>query len=285
MKHVILIHAHKDLDQLNALVGQLAFDGFIIYVNVDARSALDVSRISQAARLVRKRIPIHWGEWSQVRATLNSLAEIVADVSEFDKVVFISAQDFPLLSNERLRRALDAMDGRELIECAPVGPDGWACQERYQYFHLPRSGPASRLACKALARAMRSLGLRRHMAGGMRPFGGSSWWSLSRPCIEALLARVRAEPSLERFFSTVCCPDELFFQTLIMDSAFAPTVLSRNFRYIAWRDGGARNPRILDEGDFADIARSNAHFCRKLDPAASSGLLPMLVRLVQRGVH
>ena len=54
MKQVILIHAHKDLEQLNALVGQLAHGGFIIYVNVDAKSALEVTRISPQARLVRR---------------------------------------------------------------------------------------------------------------------------------------------------------------------------------------------------------------------------------------
>lgn len=279
MKQVILIHAHKDLEQLNALVGQLAHDGFIIYVNVDAKSALDVARISPQARLVRKRIAVHWGDWSQVRAVLNSLAEIVEDVPEFDKVVFISAQDFPLLSNEALQQALDAARGSELLECAAIGPDGWACQERYQYFYWPRGGRIAKTAGKVLLRAMRALGLRRKMAAGMRPYGGSCWWALSRPCIEMLLARVRSEPSLERYFRTVACPDEMFIQTLVMDSPFAAKVVSNNFRYIRWPDSGARNPKILDAGDFEDISRSGAHFCRKIDTTGSAALLPMLVKL------
>lgn len=282
MKQVILIHAHKDLDQLNALVGQLAHEDFVIYVNVDARSALDVTRINPQARLVRQRIAVHWGHWSQVRATLNSLAEIVEGVPGFDKVVFISAQDFPLLSNDALKTALDAAHGSELLECAPIGPDGWACQERYQYFYWPRGGRVARMAAKVLLRAMRSLGLQRKMTGAMRPYGGSCWWALSRPCIAMILARTRAEPSLEQFFSTVACPDELFFQTLVMDSPFAAKVVSNNFRYIAWPDSGARNPKILDTGDFDNIARSGAHFCRKIDTAGSAGLVPMLQALRAR---
>jgi hypothetical protein len=126
---------------------------------------------------------------------------------------------------------------------------------------------------------MRGLGLRRRMTGGMRPYGGSGWWTLSRACIEMILARVAAEPSLERFFRTTACPDEMFFQTLVMDSPFADNVVSNNFRYIAWQDSSARNPKILDAGDFGDIARSGAHFCRKLDAVRSAGLLPMLVNL------
>ena len=279
MKQVILIHAHKDLDQLNALVGLLAHDDLIIVVNVDAKSALDVTRIDPRARQVRQRIAVHWGDWSQVRATLNSLAEIVEAVPVFDKVVFISAQDFPLLSNEALMTALAAARGSELLECAPVGPDGWACQERYQYFYWPRGGRAARLAGKALLRTMRALGLRRTMADDMRPYGGSCWWALSRPCIEMILQRIQAQPSLETYFRTVACPDEMFFQTLVMDSPFGARVVSNNFRFIRWPDSGARNPKILDTGDFDDIARSGAHFCRKLDPAGSAGLLPLLSRL------
>lgn len=284
MKHVILIHAHKDLDQLNGLVGQLAHDGFIIYVNVDTRARFDVARISPLARVVRQRIAVYWGHWSQVRAVLNALAEIVAAVPEFDKVVFISAQDAPLLPNSALEQALDAARGRELLECAPVGPDGWACQERYQYFHWPRAGRPGRLAAKLVQRAMRTLGLRRSMPAGMRPYGGSCWWALSRPCILMILARVAAEPALARCFRTVACPDELFFQTLVMDSPFGANVNTNNFRYIRWPDSAARNPKILDAADFDDIARSDAHFCRKIDAAASAGLLPMLARLRQERI-
>ena len=279
MKQVILIHAHKDLEQLNALIAQLAHEDFIIVVNVDARSALDVTRISPQARLVRRRIAVHWGDWSQVRAVLNSLAEIVEGVAEFDKVVFISAQDFPLLANDALKQALEAAHGSELLECAAIGPDGWACQERYQYFYWPRGGRFARLGGKVLLRAMRALGLRRKMAAGMRPYGGSCWWALSRPCIEMILARVKAEPLLERFFRTVACPDEIFIQTLVMDSEFASKVVANNFRYIRWPDSGARNPKILDAADYDDIARSGAHFCRKIDAAASAALLPMLAKL------
>ncbi|MBZ2206829.1 beta-1,6-N-acetylglucosaminyltransferase [Massilia soli] len=281
MKQVILIHAHKDLGQLNALVGQLAHDGLILYVHVDAKSALDVARIDPRARQVRRRIAVHWGDWSQVRATLNSLAEIVAAVPAFDKVVFISAQDYPLLSNEALIAALDAARGSELLECAAIGPQGWACQERYQYFHWPRGGRLARLAGKLLLRSMRALGWRRAMAAGMRPFGGSCWWALSRPCIEMILQRIQAQPSIEAYFRTVACPDEMFFQTLVMDSPFASRVVSNNFRFIRWPDGGARNPKILDAGDFDEIARSGAQFCRKLDAAGSAGLLPLLERLRQ----
>jgi hypothetical protein len=278
MQQVILIHAHKDLEQLNALVGQLVDDEFLIYVNVDAKSAIDVGALHPAARLVRPRIDIRWGQFSQVEATLHSLRQILAEAGDFDKLVFISAQDFPLLPNRRLKHELAALGGRELIDCVPLGPQGWACAGRYQYFHCGGRG-ALALACRLANRLMRSSGVKRAMVNGWQPWGGSSWWTISRDCARMIVQRAGADPAIARFFRTVECPDELFFQTLVMNSPFRQRVLFDNFRHIAWTSPGARNPKVLDAGDFDQLRASPAHFCRKLDPAASAGLLPLLRRL------
>jgi hypothetical protein len=281
MKQVFLIQAHKDLGQLNALVEQLRDEDFVVYVNLDRKSDIDPAAVHRNARLVRERIDVHWGTFSQVQAVLNSLAQIVAEVPDFDKVLFLSAQDFPLLSNARLKEELARMRGQELLDTVAIGREAgqWAAAYRYQYFY-PQSGVRPlRLACSATNRLMRAAGLKRRMPGGMRPYGGSSWWALSRDCVQSLLARVRREPGLARFFRRVASPDEMFFQTLVMNSPFADRVLGRNFRYIQWPEHGARNPKILDEHDFERIAASRAHFCRKIDSRASAALLPRLLAL------
>jgi hypothetical protein len=281
MKQVFLIAAHKDPAQLNALVEQLRDDDFLIYVHLDAKGAIDPAGVHPAARLVGERVAVHWGCFSQVQATLNSLRQIVAEVPDFDKVLFLSAQDFPLLSNPALKAALDGLRGHELLDTVAIGraPGQWAADYRYRYFYRPDAGLPLRLACWLANRAMRACGIARRLPRGLAPYGGSSWWALSRDCVCELLARVRREPGLLRFFRSVSCPDEMFFQTLVMNSRFGERVLAENFRYIQWPEQGARNPKILDEHDFERIAASKAHFCRKIDSQASAGLLPRLMAL------
>lgn len=282
MKQVFLIQAHKDPAQLNALVDQLRDDDFLIYVNLDRKCDIDPAAVDPGARLVRERIDVHWGSFSQVQAVLNSLAQIVAEVPDFDKVLFLSAQDFPLLSNATLKRELARLRGHELLDTVAIGsaPGQWAADHRYQYFHRTgQASPVQRLACAAANRLLRALGRTRRLPDGMRPYGGSSWWALSRACVVDLLARLRREPGLLRFFRSVDCPDELFFQTLVMNSGFAGRVLGENFRYVQWPARGARNPEVLDEGDYERIAASRAHFCRKIDSRASARLLPRLLAL------
>jgi len=281
MKQVFLIQAHKDPSQLNALVEQLRDDDFLIYVNLDRKCDIDPAVVSPHARLVRERIDVHWGSFSQVQAVLHSLTQIVAEVPAFDKVVFLSAQDFPLLSNARLKAELARLRGHELLDSVAIGPapGQWAANYRYQYFCADHAATPLRLACGAANVLLRVTGRRRRLPGGMRPYGGSSWWAMSRECVTALLARIQEEPRLLRFFRTVTCPDELFFQTLVMNSRFAGRVLGHNFRYIEWPAQGARNPKVLDEDDFDRIAASHAHFCRKIDSRASAGLLRKLQAL------
>ncbi len=278
---VFLIQAHKDIAQLNALVEQLQDEDFVVYVNLDRKCALDPAAVHPGARLVADRVDVHWGTFSQVQAVLNSLAQIVAEVPEFDKVLFLSAQDFPLLSNAALKEALAALAGRELLDTVAIGsaPGQWAADYRYQYFHPARASRLQRIACALANRLLRAGGATRRLPGGLRPYGGSSWWALSRGCVRMLLERVAREPGLARFFRRAACPDEMFFQTLVMDSPFRARVLGSNFRYVQWPEHGARNPKVLDEGDFERIAASRAHFCRKLDSRASAALLPRLLAL------
>ena len=278
---VFLIQAHKDIGQLNALVEQLRDDDFRVYVNLDRKCDLDPAQVHPAARLVTQRVDVHWGTFSQVQAVLHSLDQILDEVPGFDKLLFLSAQDFPLLSNAALKDALAALRGRELLDTVAIGaaPGQWAADYRYQYFYPERTTRTQRIACALANRLLRAGGLKRRLPGGLQPFGGSSWWALSRDCVRMLRDRVAAEPGLVRFFRRAACPDEMFFQTLVMNSPFRDRVLGRNFRYVQWPENGSRNPKVLDEGDFARIAASRAHFCRKLDSRASAGLMPRLLAL------
>jgi hypothetical protein len=272
MQHVFLIHAHKDIDQLNQLIGLLCDPDFLVYVYLDRNSALDPGALHPFARCVAPRVPVRWGTLSQVRASLVSLRQILREAPAFDKLVFLSAQDVPLLPNALLKRELARLRGSELIEVTPIAPHGWRVMARYQYFHCEGGGALLRLACTMANGALRLLGRTRRFPRGFAPYGGSAWWALSRDCLVELLRLADAHPRLLRFCRSVRCPDELFFQTLVMHSRFAPQVLPENFRYVDWPDRHARNPKLLVDDDFERIRASHAHFCRKLDSRVSAGL-------------
>jgi hypothetical protein len=74
---------------------------------------------------------------------------------------------------------------------------------------------------------------------------------------------VGERPDVLSFFRHVDIPDEIFFQTVIMNSELADTVVNDNLRYIDWTRG--RRPAILETRDFEALARSPKLFARKFD--------------------
>jgi hypothetical protein len=272
MRQVFLIHAHKDLVQLNALLARLSDPDFALYVHLDRKWKIDPGQLHRHAHPILPRLDVRWGSFSQVGATLASLRQVLARELEFDKLLFLSGQDYPVLSNAALKEALAALDECELIDTVPIGPGGWPATYRYEYFYSEGAALPLRLACALANRALRLSGRTRRFPAGLKPYGGSTWWALSRPCLLDILARVDACPELARFFRTVLCPDEMFFQTLVMASPCAPRVLASNYRYVQWPAGSSRNPQVLVEADFERIRASNAHFCRKLEGVRSAAL-------------
>jgi len=272
MKQVFLIHAHKDLVQLNALLARLADPDFVLYVHLDRKWRLDPAQVDPRARQIAPRRDVRWGGFSQVSATLASLRQVLASEPAFDKLLFLSGQDYPVLPDAALKEALAGLAGCELIDTVAIGPQGWPAHYRYQYFYREGSAWPLRAACALANRLLRCAGRTRRFPAGLQPYGGSTWWALSRPCLVHVLEQVDAQPGLARFFRTVLCPDELFFQTLVMASPFAARVVARNYRYVQWPAGSSRNPQVLVEDDLARIRASGAHFCRKLEGGRSAGL-------------
>jgi hypothetical protein len=133
-------------------------------------------------------------------------AQIVAEVPDFDKVLFLSAQDFPLLSNPALKAALAA--------CA-----GMNCSTPWRSAANPASGrPITATSISTATR--RQAGAPGLLAGepgdarasasgagsrqGMRPWGGSSWWALSRDCVRSCWSGCGASPASCAF--SAACP-------------------------------------------------------------------------------
>lgn len=265
MKLAFLIHAHKEPAVLRRLVGALA--GADVWVNLDAKSEIDPSTLGPA-RLVKKRVDIHWGDFTQIEALLNSLAELEA-AGGWDYVAYLSGQDYPVWSVERMVRRLEADAGREFLHFAPLGPGGWDAAERVDYYHYTGSSPALKAGARAARGLMRAAGLKRRLPGGLTPYGGSAWFTLSRACVREILRFDAAHPEYAAFMRRTEIPDEHFVQTIVMNSQFKDKALNDNGRYIDWSEKRP-NPKLLREDDFDAIKASGKAICRKVDSLSAA---------------
>jgi len=220
--------------------------------------------------LIPDRVCVEWGEFSQVQATLNGLTAIVNSGNKYDYIHFISGQDYPIKDNLSIRQYLCDNKGSEFLHYKELSPQGWSeAMARFERYWLYPLG-SNRLR-SLMERLLNLLPVRR-IPKGYLPYGGSQWWTISSCCATYVLDFVRKNKGFVRFFRFTHCPDEMFFQTIIINSPFRGKVYNDNLRLIDWSEGKA-NPKTLTKRDFDMIKSSPKLFARKFDSTIDSDIL------------
>jgi Core-2/I-Branching enzyme len=119
---------------------------------------------------------------------------------------------------------------------------------------------------------------RRRMPPGLVPYTGFAHWCLSRACLEHAATR---DPDLVRFFRWSSSPDETFFQTVLLNSPLAATLVNDDLRYTDWSLGGP-SPKVLTIHDLERMLRSSALFARKFDPRIDTAVIDALDAHIER---
>jgi hypothetical protein len=91
-------------------------------------------------------------------------------------------------------------------------------------------------------------------------------------CVSYVHDWVGAHPEYVRFFQRVHVPDEMFFQSIVMNSPFRDRVAPDDLRYIDWR-ADSDSPAVLTSADFDRLMESGKLFARKFDPTLDREVL------------
>jgi hypothetical protein len=268
-----VLPVHRNGEQVARLIRRLATPHATFLVHVDARADAAVQeRVAEGADglplTFLRRHRCHWGGMGIVRAALEGIHTLVARQVAFDYAALLSGQDYPLRAPTAIERFFAEADGRSFMSHFPLPRvDGWGDRgglDRIEDWHLV---------------GRRALHVRlprpRRLPRGLEPFGGSAWWALSRPVVEHVERLVRERPEIVRFFGRALIPDELFFQTVVMSSPLAATVVDDNLHHVRWA-GDARSPVTFTVADVEELFASEALFARKFDVTVDAGILDVL---------
>ncbi|MFR4445556.1 MAG: beta-1,6-N-acetylglucosaminyltransferase [Faecalibacterium sp.] len=98
---------------------------------------------------------------------------------------------------------------------------------------------------------------------GIEFYFGSSWWALKRETIDWIMQYITTHPEYYKFYENATCPDESFFQTLVMISPYA----DENTDYLTYLhfQKGANSPDILTEDNLQRARESKYLIMRKVD--------------------
>ena len=89
---------------------------------------------------------------------------------------------------------------------------------------------------------------------------------------------VKQNDPFVRFFKRVHIPDEIFFQTIILNSPLRHTVINDDLRFIKWPVEHARSPRILHRENFNELIGTSKLFARKFDASQDGEVLDLIDR-------
>lgn len=270
-----IVSAYKLPAQLERLLRRLDAPGVTFAVHVDKKTRRGTwdEMTSRCRDLDVVWLPRHrsqWGGFGHVRATLKGIDHVVGTGVPFDYAVLLTGQDYPLRHPSEIARVLGDADGRSFMRSLPLPWEHWGTRgglDRIEDWHLI-----------TYRRLHLALPLRRTIPGGLHPYGGSAYWCLERTLVHFVHGYLRENPDYVRFFEHVFVPDELFFQTIIMNSELRDTVENDDLRYLDWSREPA--PAVLTRDDLPALLESGQLFARKFDEMVDSEVLDALDRHV-----
>ncbi|MEH2273655.1 MAG: beta-1,6-N-acetylglucosaminyltransferase [Nostoc sp.] len=302
MKIAYIILAHNYPEQLVRLIFKLNTDDVSFFIHIDKKTDKTIyyQIFSQLNKLSNvffiKRYNSQWGSFNLVKATLEAINVIEKTGLEFDYVIFLSGQDYLIKTNAYIKRFLQKNQGKEFIEYFSlpyiywkegglIRIESWHIYWNHKYFCIPEKRELkSPIVSLLYSFLILPLVKKRKLPEGFAIYGGSQFWCLTGECIKWINIFVKQNPKFVKRFNYTYCTDEIFFQTLILNSPFKDKVVNDNLKYIDWGDDiYAYHPIILEKKDFEKIRQSEKLFARKFDTSKDSDILDMIDKMILLG--
>jgi hypothetical protein len=216
--------------------------------------------------------------WSMVEIELAGIDSLLHGSPNWDFLINLSGACFPLRTQAEIRGFLDEHPDANFMNATPT-------TER------PRSAMRAKYGAFELRFPFYSrifpLPIPRPFVRGAQPYTGSAWHILSRRFCDYVV-HSRETRRFKTFYRNVYAPEEAFFQTVLMNSTFWPTLVNNYYREIEWPErrtpglvryiigrfiGLPHSPTTFRISDRERLFGSTALFARKFDAAVDNDIL------------
>lgn len=298
---VYFIASHTNPDQVTRLVRRLRRDAphaLVLIHHDESQSHLGAERFAGDPDVVvmNRSVTVEWGQFSQVELVLRGIQALRATGRDFDWVVFLSGQDYPIRPIAEFEADLARLgDGAIAYEEQTAHLDRYVLSwhrvpRRFEnritnalFSRLSRLNArqplvrfvSGRVGCQIGVRTWRS-----PFGAKLRPYKGTTWWTLSRRCIDYIDAYVRDNPGfVEWYRNRTLMPDESFFQTILFNAGIF-RLRNDDGRFVRWEPPEAPSPVTLRTVDLDAVLASGKYFGRKFDDRIDAHVLDRLDALL-----
>jgi hypothetical protein len=239
MKIAYLMLVNDNPGVLKRLIAALSCKDCGFFIHIDRKA--DIRQFSGIKGdnifLTQERVPVYRSGFAMVEATLLLLHAALSRPQDYDYFVLLGGTHYPLRSKVYIHRFLEKNRGSEFISMARMPDDAYGMPlSKLNRIYFEEDEPVRRFLSRLLAKVGLAQRDYRKYLGVLEPHGGSQWWALTREACRYIIESVQSNESLPRFFRNTCCPDEMFFHTILGNSPFRSRV-RRNFTYLDWSAG------------------------------------------------
>lgn len=287
-KHAYLIIAHNHVKLLNQLLGVLDDPRNDIFLHIDAKTSDDYlaaihKNLKYSPVRFSHRVSVQWGGFSQISSELSVLGTAVA-TKHYDYYHLLSGADLPIKTQDQIHKFFDQQQGMEFVQFQQpkISPEKLSRVMTNFYFQEKdvRHNKLYSTAQRIFTKAQRILGVNRIKHSNFEFQMGSNWFSITDD-----LARdvINKSADLLPYFKHTQCADELFLQTIVVNSKYRQKLYHLEFddsklgnmRYIEWVDHA---PRDLTINDFESLKASPLLFARKFNPDTDAQIIEKVLR-------
>lgn len=283
MKIAYLILVHKNPKQVARLVNRLNVDNAIFSIHVDFKANLEdfKNQILEAnpgsnIQFLNKRFKPKWGGFNTIRAAV----ELINSVLKYnpDSIVYLSGQDYPIMTNTNIEKYLVENAGNALIEYEPSSLDLKEpnSTNRYYFCDYVNYNPKGLFNAKEvplLARILTKILPRRKFIKGVKPFIGRQWFILPLDIAKFVVEEYKRNKALSNFYRFTIHSAEMYFQTLLLNSKYADRVT--NLRTI-FADYNAPNPILWRAENIERLKNQPMPLARKFDTSVDEKILDLI---------
>jgi len=278
LRIVYRIGVHKNPEQVSRLVERIYCPSDFFYINIFmTKETPPHSEWESALQKYRNGNMLYtwkrggaWGGFGNVEGPLDAMTYCRG--FDYDYFINLSGQCYPIkpmdvIKEELRKRNVAYMENFRLPSKAWEGENGGL--DRINCFHV-----------RLLNLSIRIPRLNKALPYGLEPYGGSYWFCLPKRFVDYVLDYVSNHPAIMRFYRHCRIPEEMFFQTIIMNSPLKSDVVNDDKRYIRWQK--KPSPEILTQEDFNEIMRSDKLFARKFDINVDKTILDLIDREIEQ---
>lgn len=279
MKIAYIIHAYKNPKQLKRLITSLSSLETYFFIHIDKK--IDIAQFEKELSGTKnifwvKREYSNWGTIATVKAVLNGIKQALDLNLNLEYFYFLSGQDYPIKNIQTIEDFFNHNREKNFLTYSELPNKDWknGGLHRFNRFHFIIS---KNRYIRRIVNTVNFFLPRRVMPYSLKPFGGDFYIGLSRKSAEYVMNFIDSHPKYIRFFKYSYIPEEMFFQTILLNNpSVAEKTESKTLTYADWSKPKGPYPAIIQSSDLDNLIKSDCLFARKFDIGVDESIFDLL---------